>query len=320
MVLLCLAALCLPALANLPKAALLSEKPRLGSASFALASHRGLAAANALIAPGLCECFYDSGKRSRSTGKERDAETGLDYFGLRYMSATQGRFTSPDPLRDQHPEYPQSWNLYAYVRNNPLLFYDPNGGICRKLPDGNFEGDCASPGDELVTQADKAQTVKIEGKPEVNNPDFLRFFLTGQLPNEIRYGQNDPATQEIRSGNTVQRRRREYIRKGCPATGSMYGGHGEAYIDSLDHALIGPTNSTQFQVGGHGGSITKANGTVTYRVTNIAGVSSLVGHSTWGPLLGRRPNAIDNPFGPNGAAHNVRQIFEWSEADPCAAQ
>ncbi len=30
------------------------------------------------------------------TGKERDAETGLDYFGARYMSAAQGRFTSPD--------------------------------------------------------------------------------------------------------------------------------------------------------------------------------------------------------------------------------
>ena len=32
------------------------------------------------------------------TSKERDAETGLDYFGARYMSSAQGRFTSPDPL------------------------------------------------------------------------------------------------------------------------------------------------------------------------------------------------------------------------------
>jgi RHS repeat-associated protein len=36
------------------------------------------------------------------TGKERDAETGLDYFGARYFSGAQGRFTSPDlPLIDQ---------------------------------------------------------------------------------------------------------------------------------------------------------------------------------------------------------------------------
>ena len=62
------------------------------------------------------------------TGKERDAETGLDYFGARYMSAAQGRFTSPDaPFADQHPSDPQSWNLYAYGRNNPMAFVDPTG-------------------------------------------------------------------------------------------------------------------------------------------------------------------------------------------------
>lgn len=62
------------------------------------------------------------------TGKERDAETGLDYFGARYMSAAQGRFTSPDaPLVDQNPADPQSWNLYSYGRNNPLRFIDPTG-------------------------------------------------------------------------------------------------------------------------------------------------------------------------------------------------
>jgi RHS repeat-associated protein len=66
--------------------------------------------------------------RSLSTGKERDAETGLDYFGARYVSSAQGRFTSPDaPFADQHVEDPQSWNLYAYVRNNPLRYVDPTG-------------------------------------------------------------------------------------------------------------------------------------------------------------------------------------------------
>ena len=65
----------------------------------------------------------------RFTGKERDAETGLDYFGARYFSGAQGRFTSPDPI--VHPAQsqagmeiflsePQRWNKYAYVSNNPL--------------------------------------------------------------------------------------------------------------------------------------------------------------------------------------------------------
>ncbi|MBL8233674.1 MAG: RHS repeat-associated core domain-containing protein [Bryobacterales bacterium] len=69
---------------------------------------------------------------SRFTGKERDAETGLDYFGARYMSSAQGRFTSPDiPLIDQHVQDPQSWNLYGYVRNNPLRYTDPTGRCLR---------------------------------------------------------------------------------------------------------------------------------------------------------------------------------------------
>ena len=53
---------------------------------------------------------------------------GLDYFGARYFSGAQGRFTSPDPLKASgNLKNPQSWNRYAYVFNNPLRNVDPNG-------------------------------------------------------------------------------------------------------------------------------------------------------------------------------------------------
>jgi len=66
--------------------------------------------------------------QSKFTSKERDAETGLDFFGARYMSSAQGRFTSPDDfLKDSDVRDPQSWNKYAYVRNNPLKLVDPKG-------------------------------------------------------------------------------------------------------------------------------------------------------------------------------------------------
>ena len=62
------------------------------------------------------------------TGEERDAESGLDYFGARYFSGAQGRFTSPDPKDfPSHYDDPQSWNKYVYVRNNPLRLVDPDG-------------------------------------------------------------------------------------------------------------------------------------------------------------------------------------------------
>ena len=71
---------------------------------------------------------WAGGPTQKFTGKERDAETGLDYFGARYFSGAQGRMTSPDaPFADQLAADPQSWNLYAYARNNPLKFVDPTG-------------------------------------------------------------------------------------------------------------------------------------------------------------------------------------------------
>jgi RHS repeat-associated protein len=68
------------------------------------------------------------------TGQVRDQETKLDYFGARYFSAAQGRFLSPDaPFADQNAEDPQSWNLYAYTRNNPLIAVDLDGRQSSKV-------------------------------------------------------------------------------------------------------------------------------------------------------------------------------------------
>jgi RHS repeat-associated protein len=55
------------------------------------------------------------------TLKERDIETGLDFFEARYYSSTQGRFTSVDPEGGgANPDDAQSWNGYAYARSNPV--------------------------------------------------------------------------------------------------------------------------------------------------------------------------------------------------------
>jgi RHS repeat-associated protein len=69
------------------------------------------------------------------TQKERDSETGNDYFFARYYTAALGRFTTPDWSAKVTPvpyavfTDPQSLNLYAYVRNNPLTHADRDGHL-----------------------------------------------------------------------------------------------------------------------------------------------------------------------------------------------
>lgn len=75
------------------------------------------------------------------TGKERDTESGNDYFGARYYASTMGRFMSPDPFGG-HLEYPQSLNKYAYVMNNPLRYTDPTGMDLQEVCAGKGSATC----------------------------------------------------------------------------------------------------------------------------------------------------------------------------------
>lgn len=75
----------------------------------------------------------------RFVGKEKDEETGLEYFGARYMNNKTGRFISPDAVGPVDPRTsrtneklllnPQRLNKYAYGLNNPYRFVDPDGNF-----------------------------------------------------------------------------------------------------------------------------------------------------------------------------------------------
>jgi len=98
------------------------------------------------------------GVRPQFTSKERDNETGLDYFGARYYSSTQGRFTSPDPfsiiqMRQSAPNDakthsafmqfigdPRRWNRFAYAINSPLVFTDKTGLDIMIIENGATKG------------------------------------------------------------------------------------------------------------------------------------------------------------------------------------
>jgi RHS repeat-associated protein len=112
---------------------LLKEKPRQGVPGNNPAPHPGHDLHNSTVAIGLRAALHLNAVRSRSTGKERDAESGNDYFGARYYASTMGRFLSPDwsdpaqPIPYASLHRPQSLNLYSYVENNPLSQIDDDG-------------------------------------------------------------------------------------------------------------------------------------------------------------------------------------------------
>jgi len=141
------------------------------------------------------------------TGKERDTESGLDYFGSRYYSNGLSRFTSPDlPLIDQHPGDPQSWNLYTYVRNNPLRFTDPTGNslqgcenvaICQEM-EGNGTNNAAGTVSEAANQTPDPD--ELEEQAQRGDPVLDVMKGAGkEAGNEVR----DLAVTVVQLGNLV---------------------------------------------------------------------------------------------------------------------
>ena len=75
---------------------------------------------------------YD--ERYKFTGKERDAESGYDYFGARYYASPFSFWLSVDPLADKYPAI----SPYAYCTWNPIKFVDPDGNSVVVDDDGKI--------------------------------------------------------------------------------------------------------------------------------------------------------------------------------------
>ncbi|MGB7621534.1 MAG: RHS repeat-associated core domain-containing protein, partial [Terriglobia bacterium] len=119
----------------------------------------------------------DEGLRQKFTGKERDTETGLDYFGARYYGSSMGRFTSPDPkmISRQRLFDPQQWNMYQYGRNNPITMVDPDGREVRIATQ-----ELQKSFDHLMKSSKFSNAVApFQGK---GKPDLI--IQRGQLPND----------------------------------------------------------------------------------------------------------------------------------------
>lgn len=67
------------------------------------------------------------------TGQRLDG-TGLHYYGARYHDPEIGRFRSAGTIVPKRT-YPQAWNKYSYVLNNPLRYRDSKGRFGETVAD-----------------------------------------------------------------------------------------------------------------------------------------------------------------------------------------
>ena len=146
-------------------------------------------------------------ERFKFTGKERDRESGYDYFGARYYSSPFSHWLSVDPLADKYPYI----SPYAYCNWNPIKYVDPDGKriivgswwgrALAKLGFNNFEAKVQSQLQELkdmdpelnkmITKIEEADTeyhiISIDGNR----------FSYNDSEKEIRY---NPDIKETKSG------------------------------------------------------------------------------------------------------------------------
>jgi len=128
-------------------------------------------------------------KRYRYTGKERDAEAGLYYYGSRYLATWLGRWIGSDPAG-----MVDGGNLFAYVRNNPIRLSDPSG---------------------TQGKEPKRDPEKLDDRPPYENygeykkgiPAFLADIepdepVTSGSESRIELGKSFPPTAEITLKNT----------------------------------------------------------------------------------------------------------------------
>lgn len=135
----------------------------------------------------------------RFTGKERDRETGLDYFGARYYLPTTGNFVSPDPLEGTL-EAPQSLNRYTYAWNNPLAFVDPDGRDGKRTPVGDIV-----PEDEVNVLLDVGEwgLKSVAGGRPVP-PEFMVKWVGEELGEQIDSPALDAAWNVVDKGSGIE--------------------------------------------------------------------------------------------------------------------
>jgi RHS repeat-associated protein len=257
------------------------------------------------------------------TGKERDTESGNDYFGARYYASTMGRFMSPDPLpwihwqngnRDDQQRFeayianPQNFNMYAYVNNNPLNKTDPTGmNACGTKDDSSCKVTITIRDRSTGANGkynDQFTGVKNQGNynatavVNVNGKD-VGTFLIKTTPSDSSTGA--PLAAGVYGGTLTTHNGNLAIRiqptDNLPTNGANPGQHGAWFAQGdLIHQAGGGQSGSNFTGVGHDGRAV-SNGCLVVCTTQFGDFEGAAGMNTTPP---QRHFTIDVDAGANG--------------------
>jgi len=134
-----------------------------------------------------------SNEQRKFAGHEYDSSTGLSYMGARYYDAGYGRFLSQDPaflglsfdLSD-----PQGLNSYAYARNNPLKYLDPDGKSFTSSYVSGFKSQLSSLGNWLAQPTPVVVGQFLKGTFYDTPKGFVQDVGSGQFADSYAAGLN----------------------------------------------------------------------------------------------------------------------------------
>lgn len=131
------------------------------------------------------------------TGKERDTETGNDYFGARFYKSATARFLTPDwaaspeAIPYANTALPQTLNLYAYVSNNPVTGIDPDGHMC--MINGHGLRECNSGNNDWIIGRDMDETPGSDSGQQSGNSTQQPNNQSGQANQPSNPNQPPPS-------------------------------------------------------------------------------------------------------------------------------
>lgn len=192
------------------------------------------------------------------------------------------------PFADQNPGNPQSWNLFAYARNNPLRYVDPNG-TCSQDADGNYfdddskgtnfvePGPCPTSGPGAVSRQGSSVTVTAE--QEVVQAVSMFFFGDPRSKN-VEYGPDSAFTRDF-MGSVGMKAIEAEIKNQCKASGSGSVGSWDAFVNTMIDGILGGAGflTPQAQMGAFTTKYTRGGGRADITLTNRISANSLLYHA-----------------------------------------